>query len=1554
MSMLQPSSCTGYQLKLPQIPQSAEYALLDQYTRKKLSLEHRTGAAVELSRANLFVHGGLTVPLNIENITILQLQKELIIYFSKNSKNKINFENLNQWISSEIFFLDLVSRTWHHIETTIDDTPENPNLEIQTDLLCKDSQLSPLESPMKGRLFHSICYFGSTVYVFGGLVVSPHTGYELIATNELWKLDLKNRKWSLVSNDPRINRRYSHSMHVKNENVDTRDTKLIIVGGTNNISEPVTKIDIYNLTRNCWQHDIIPKESSNFVVNIDSKPLPLSIENNFSILVENNEAKVPALVIYNPNNQFDKDGIQENCDKNDEMEEEYISKRTNSNKMVSPMTTLPLIPDSNGMRLAYNNLQTPDILRESFNLQFPSGQYFGFNIIIGGYYPNCNPSNYCCFVYDIPSGRWTRVSIRSPNSEIVHSRYWKLFVWKSHHQTLLLGTTTNDNNLPSVQKFDHILVFGLPLINAFNKIITPPYLNEMKLGSLSLSPFQTALDDTIQQQLVFSTDDQPTIRTPSYVSGVTSQFENYIKYIAPSFELSTIKSTFPPFAVVLGKDSLEIYGDSLSDFEFITSEGDTVKVPIYLLRKRWGRYFDFLLSQGYSKICLENELSVKRSMLVKYTPISSRITSRASSRHDSVDYFRDSARSSLSRPSNRESPRSSNALERTASGPRKSLSQLFVNDIDDPTKYSRMKQPFRPNFSEKVTIEAPIPLIPPNDEELDINDPVSPPPDEHLLSLENSSDKDNYLSDNQIRRTGTTSTTSSTTGMVFRVPFQENKSPSSILESPFHKVTDRRRRSSLMDTHLSVNDELQTSRRNSAFKRRSSHPINSVKFEDTVVLPPQKLNRKLFAKFPSSTRSSFSYGGSTYDRKRNSLPSLEQKSSTPEAPLDVMTVDLPPTTESPDEPLPEVPTMKLGNNRRPSASIYDFTMSNKGSPFSSRRASFVSANSNPDWKGIAPLMNNLTLDEKLLQKNEELNRAQHNENNNRQSISQLRSRMFSKGSNSRENSLSNIPSLSDRTRPSIASFSESNDSILSTAPYDMEPLLIPRSLYLPWPTSSIKALSEFFYTGQTNGKWLLAPVALDLLVMAKLYEIPLLYTLIAEMLYSILGRKEEGLFVSCTTLKNGLIKQIKKLYRDDETRVENYLENSKAYKELLRLNKALVEIDNGFLNSSLLRKSSFNRSEGTHDSSEGDDLDKQFHRASSTGSFANYRQSIISYGSKDSRGSLGAAGFPPSLNFQEQKNSIGGVSPRIKKKSSLSKEIDPHSYFQDNILDVDKIKNKFRKDQSQGDIHNVEDGSNDYDFGNFDLGFELSTSSSDETSDDFASEVRSTNSTDIDTGLDRSKSNPELESLSTIVDARTNRNGEQGDENWDETMKRSSVSTSRGKAVKTLLNSYVDSGLGMSSLSRLKKKMKKAEEYADDSVDPLFKISSTLQSPGRPQVGPSRPSNLGSVYSGGKPGLKSPNMNILDEDYSVLRLECIVAANALPPVDHIIKYIFKTAVLVNDVKMTIRCADCLEISKDLKTVKKELAKEITNIKDQMKSSQTLKEDKLSPLHDSSI
>lgn len=231
MPLLQPSLCSCYPLKLPPLPSSLVDA--DEPVKRKSMLESRTGAAVELTRSDIFVHGGLTIPLNLTQINSLQIQKELMLYFAKEKQTGSLFRQLNDWISPEIFFLDLISRTWRRIDTEMEDrkTSNDDN----------EGQDGP---QLNERFFHSMSFSNSSLYIFGGLIVSPQNGYELIASNELWKLDLKSKRWSLVSKNPQISRRFAHSMHTKNENIENRDTKLVIVGGLNNVDQPVHKVDI--------------------------------------------------------------------------------------------------------------------------------------------------------------------------------------------------------------------------------------------------------------------------------------------------------------------------------------------------------------------------------------------------------------------------------------------------------------------------------------------------------------------------------------------------------------------------------------------------------------------------------------------------------------------------------------------------------------------------------------------------------------------------------------------------------------------------------------------------------------------------------------------------------------------------------------------------------------------------------------------------------------------------------------------------------------------------------------------------------------------------------------------------------------------------------------------------------------------------------------------------------------------------------------------------------------------------------------------------------------
>ncbi|CAI5150645.1 BEM_HP_G0079270.mRNA.1.CDS.1 [Saccharomyces cerevisiae] len=91
MPLLQPSTCFCYPLKLPPLPLTSDSNEFDECARKRLTLDYRTGSAVTLTRSNIFVHGGLTIPLNLPVVNSMQLQKEFILFFAKEKNNGSSF-----------------------------------------------------------------------------------------------------------------------------------------------------------------------------------------------------------------------------------------------------------------------------------------------------------------------------------------------------------------------------------------------------------------------------------------------------------------------------------------------------------------------------------------------------------------------------------------------------------------------------------------------------------------------------------------------------------------------------------------------------------------------------------------------------------------------------------------------------------------------------------------------------------------------------------------------------------------------------------------------------------------------------------------------------------------------------------------------------------------------------------------------------------------------------------------------------------------------------------------------------------------------------------------------------------------------------------------------------------------------------------------------------------------------------------------------------------------------------------------------------------------------
>ncbi|KAH7608226.1 Kelch motif [Nakaseomyces glabratus] len=1455
MSLLQPFTCTCYPLRLP----AAQAGSGDEYVRRKQSLDCRTGAAVTLTRSNIFVHGGLTIPLNLEKVTCAEIQNQVVLYFAKEKDCSAGFKDLKQWLSPEIFFLDLISRTWNRVDTTVESetmlgagagagagTATGTGMETDpareaadVDVFANEQSLSSSvtlsvieQESFRERLFHSMCYVDGNIFVFGGLVMSPQNGYEFTASNELWRLDLRTKQWSLVSRNPLIQRRFNHSMHVKNEHSDTRDTKIVIVGGLNNLDEPVHKVDIYNLTRGYWQSVPDSEFPIELETNIEGKPVDLATDSCFSILVENNEAKIPALAFYKPLSCRDHSVITSRskkakqvsgrssvdtemavCD-SDTGTKEQDEQDPNSQ---SPIVALPIVSGSKGIRMASHPLQPNDLLEAPLNLLNPTGDYFGYNIVIGGFCPTLLPSDFHCYIYDIPSGKWTRIGITCPDCEINTHRFWKLFVWDSHHQALVLGTKNDDGYLPSVQKFDHLLSFGLPIINIFNKGIHSVPSNKDAVMSVPDSKFGSSGVSDLESDL----------NRMSFASSQTSQFESYIRYIAPPYEMTSIRSVFPAYAMVLGKDALEIYGKPLSDFELVSSEGEAIGVPLYLLRKRWGRYFDLLLSQGYSKACTEYEASGNLSTLIKLTPFSSRTgsrdihSSRLSSSSSLDNYFVKGIGAqhhhySVSGPAGRKPPGSENIVDRTS---RSSVDGHLMGSSPNP-------------MSESVY------LTHIDDVDDDDDDCVGP-----------TSQAKNTNKMKSVSRTITSSTTSSTGGMVFRVPFQEKKPSSSVQDiapdSQFFQTGSSSRRSSLLSSQTMG---IQRSPKIEG-KRRASHPIIS-----SIMDKGQPVSTRSVG----STRSSLSYVSSSSERQSKShLPGSRNSSVTGSPILGVLNVPLPPPCQTPTEPVPPPPVTKYPNitSKPRTNSMSEVFNTIKGSPLSSRRSSYSRKTSTSEV--------NSAIDRQLMEDRfKEADMAFAKQTPTKPVAG---SKMPENIRSSTRNSVNN-----DWSRHSFASVSDSSESATVNGNIEMEPMLIPRTLYLPWSTATVHAFAEFFYTGQVNGKWMLSPVVLDLLVISKLYELPLLFNLISEVLYSIVGKKEEGMYITCKSLIDSFSRKVSTYFGNDKEKEVAYLESCEAYKILKKIKLCLERIDNGFFDLDLMRRHSMSRS--SYNSSNGSTVEKKNSLDLSPRGSSNL-PTMMGNGPRDSHVSIESLNYPMHMNIPSSRRSTGTFAHRTTKKSSLSKEIDP-SFFNDTSSTL-----------SLHDTAIVRD-------------FNEKIAKADTITEKDYSSTSSSSSCDLDDESDQEKLRHLSETdFATILDTRD--------------------SKSHQLNTKEDINNF-DFSLGLlSSFNDEKNKLRKVD--VDEPIDPLAKISHNLDSPNR----------LYSKYSQGfgkmpKSGSQASNMGLLT-------LENLASPNALPPDDAVIKAIHQTTVLANEVRLMIRCGDCLQISKDLRRCKKIMNSELTKL-----------------------
>ncbi|CAL9736734.1 negative regulator of sporulation Pmd1p [Monosporozyma servazzii] len=1505
MQLLRPSSSVCFKLKLPQ--QDPDSSLNE--TEKRLTtLTYRTGSAIKCFRSTIFVHGGLVIPLNLSNITTQCIQEELMLYFAKmDSEQPKNFDNLNDWISPHLFTLDLITRKWSLFNT------------------------STSNQPCLKRLYHSIVPHEDKLYMFGGLIVSPSNGYELIASNELWELNLITKRWLQFETQPNLIRRYNHSMMIHTDSNDI--VRLIIIGGKDNLNNDISMVDIYNLNTGVWES---LQSKQKIITNINGNPNGLTKSNNFPVLIQKDPTSpssldendinhkndsssssstsspstsdIPIIVYYNSNN-------------------DTTTATTTTTTIPSPIVALPLLPNSQGLRM--NSFQDQETLKIPLNLKNISAATFKKGVIITGFYPTTNRSDFHCYVYDLSCAYWTKLAIDCPESEFYHHRFNELFVWNSHHRAILLGTEIDDHMGPTVQRFDHLLSFRLGMMNVLKEV--PRYILDHDKGELV--PLIPELD-----KLSTSKRNDSSV---SATNSTISQFENYIKYVTTPLELESTSSIFPPYALVLGKDILEIFGKLISDFEFISSTGESVVIPMYLLRKRWGRYFDMLLARAYTKVCQSQDQNYGNSPSKtghyddddddeedddeaintpkKKSPLADNYISK---KHGSFS----------SRNSDDKLSPSTSTLDllstKYSSGTKEKHSLVTTSTMDTKTNKSDVpvfRVPFQDLTSDRKTNYHP---TTPNSFSLESNN-LSPlkrqiesnqrrsssvlgslnniPENKHNVSNERRASHPVGLLFNTINPAGTSSPTSTSEKNILQKTIINNsilpgRRGSLRILSPTHNS----RRASFLSQHTasrrpSVLSQHTTSRNGSILSQTSGLSLVSSSSDRRGINIQSK---------KSCSNSSFN----SFDGSLNSLQ------------FELFNVALPPTSEPPMISLPPTPNGSISestttqpsqhyssnssvhnhyphhSNARSRKSSVDYYRSPRHSSFSTRRSSHESKPRSSIHSSRSSSLPDILPG----------NNAPHHGTN----IS-ARSSVSSISSASSFVSLSPLDPLSSSSASGSSLSLNGNEEQLSNTiidQLDLDPLLTPRSLYMPWPTETVKAFAEFFCTGKVNGKWTLAPTVLDLLVMSQLYEIPLLYDMITEVLYTLIGKKEETLKLTVNNMVNGYIDMMSKVNDGDNDKMESSLLDNENYQELLQLKNSLDNINNGFLDMHILEKYIINKNG-----------ERQFSGIDSeiSGSTKTYQSEILSMNKNKKKTELSSDEIVDKELSSNHSDVIFAGGPRDSQDSIGSLVYLRHK----------SIINPLRKRSILSKEFNID--------------MDPSLNSSPIKQEDYLLGHRDS-ITDIGEKLKDFKIRGKSVSLEEELEMRER-------------------SLSPYTSSDSDIEGEEEYSIGSISSKKIKKELK-LEEELDESIDPLLKLNtnqshinsrprnasisastnllknSILNQRKHPVMTSTQPplSRMNSGNSSSKNGdIKDDNNNdndnntTEDDDFQNITLESLVSTTGdnsmVMVVDYIIKLIYRTSVMVNDSRLMLRCMDCIEFSSILKRIKRNMVKDYNKL-----------------------
>lgn len=1084
----------------------------------------------------MFTFGGLTIGLELTELNI----NEIFLTFETKVGNAKS-RSLAAYLSGEFFYLSILERSWNRLDFD------------------HSKGFQPRPVP---RAFHEICAINNCVYVFGGLRIKEvHKDRKLveklIPSNDLWEFNLATTKWTCLHDgsgwdkDPSIPKpRFCHKMTPVN-NLSFVNKKghvgIFIAGGKDAESDYLYDNAIFDLVEKKYvvstsggsfflkatsgNDEKDERVGLNQVVSTNDQKY-ISVDYADSVIVSYDHTIDPTVFRSPLNKSIGRDpraGSQDASSFEGQHEESIIvytpTKNSNSrsenddgssyqssfkepkNHRSAPVN--PLVSFKLGKTMK-NGKPLPLHIKRSnasrigmtvpFNLRYPTGGLFGQNLVIVGFLPK--DFDISVFVYNIPTGKWSRLNVFCMHDYGSH-RFWGGFVWESHHKVVLIGNQHTSRTTSSIRYFTSMITISLPITNLLaswelaNDYFTTSSVEAVAVSnglnipasSVSTSSITSTsssedeyskdiMSDTEESDDEANANDEGPIIQPRPSRRFSTQidqankgnknaisFADYIYYAAPKAKFSTISSVFPPAAVTLGRNAFDRYGDLISDFEFVSANGDRIPVSTHVLIDRWGSYFINLLARGYIKAVYKFQQDSRA--LSDDTEIR---TSNASKGPINV----------TASAKNRQLPTSLSPSQSSQSNPQK------------PQRIS--PEPFKVSISPNTPVrDVPQFRLPFQDTELrKLGEtpppsslfPVDPATNSRIHTLSQSSAIDPHtVAVGHSTDQGPLAMSSGSTFMpdLNEIPAQLPLPLESIPLIPsttsFKSASRKNSSNDIASPRNSIIHTLTTLRNIPMSKSPKDSPYNSPRISVSVDPSENPLNQSSIA---------------------HTLP-ISVSSSTS-------------TTSTADH------VNLLGKNDASAQGTSDESHSSPGSfaspdPRGQQKESFAknqSSGSSPFEKSTDP---NYILDASTMMD---------------------------------ENGLLSFENLDPLN-------------------FKMEASLIPRKLYVPFSTNTLRAFCEYLYTGQIGDKWLLTPTSLDCLALSKFFNVPLLYNLITETLFGIIGRKEGASLRKWKKFKKKYIAFLRK------NNINLDPEYTFPYDEF----EGFVDtVDDGYLDIVLLKKSS--------------------------------------------------------------------------------------------------------------------------------------------------------------------------------------------------------------------------------------------------------------------------------------------------------------------------------------------------------------------------------------------